>query len=355
MNIQSLLLASGIILTLFSCKPKSTDENVDFDKRPILVNLADNYILPGYNQLTIELTNLETTWNTFLGDQTQTNLTATQNAWLSANSSFQRVKAFDFGPAMDNGLLAALGTFPADTVQIATNISAGTYNLLTAENTDAIGFDALDYLLFKANALADLQTSSNTCTYVSDLISKMKSEALTVKNAWTTYRSTFIDGTSTASTAPFALLINTFCRDFELSKTAKIGIPIGMQSLGITQPVYFEARRSGKGKELLLASLESTQRIFKGMSLSGTANGTGFDDYLSAIEKSALATTIQSRLDYLISTPTSWSETIEQRMHSNNQSLVDYYNYMQGTVVYMKTDMASAFGVLITYQDNDGD
>lgn len=340
---------------VLSCKPKDKDNKADFDKRPIMENLANNYIIPGYDDLHINIVGLENAWLSFDASKTAQNLTLVQDAWLNANLSFQRVKAFDFGPAMSVGLLSAYGTFPTDTVQIASNITAGTYTLTTAENIDAIGFDALDYLLFRSDALTQFQNSAATCTYVGDLITKMKTEITTVKNDWVSYKSTFIDGTSNSSTAPFALLVNTLCRDFELNKTTKIGIPIGMQSLGIQQPVYLEARRSGKGKELLIESLKATKHIFSGFNLTGTANASGFDDYLIALDKAGLNTTIQTRLDYGIATPMSWSETIELRMQTNNQSLIDYYNYLQGTVVYMKTDMASAFGVLITYQDNDGD
>jgi hypothetical protein len=31
------------------------------------------------------------------------------------------------------------------------------------------------------------------------------------------------------------------------------------------------------------------------------------------------------------------------------------YNEVRNMVVYLKTDMPSALGILITYQDNDGD
>ena len=47
--------------------------------------------------------------------------------------------------------------------------------------------------------------------------------------------------------------------------------------------------------------------------------------------------------------------TLEQLMTSSPGTLENFYNYQQGSVIYMKTDMASAFGVLITYQDTDGD
>jgi len=40
----------------------------------------------------------------------------------------------------------------------------------------------------------------------------------------------------------------------------------------------------------------------------------------------------------------------------NQPSTLDaLYTKLQNLVVHFKTDMTSAFGVLITYQDNDGD
>jgi predicted lipoprotein len=140
-----------------------------------------------------------------------------------------------------------------------------------------------------------------------------------------------------------------------LAKTLKLGVPIGNQTLGIQQPHYLEAKRSGIGQQLLKVNIKTVHDVFQGMSYDGATNGQGYDDYLNVIEKSSLTSTINSRFEYMKSHPDSWSGGIEGMMTSNPQILTDFYNYMQGTVVYLKTDMSSSFGVLITYQDNDGD
>lgn len=348
-------LLTLIFFSISACKDKKTEEDVDFDKGPILTNLADNYIIPAYADLQTKVDNLAAQWNVFLADQTQPNLDATKQTWMDAVTSFHRVKLFDLGPAMTNGLAGALGTFPADTTQIKNNITAGSYNLLTAENVDAVGFDVLDYLFYRNNALSEITTSSNCRAYVTAIIGKMKAEVDAVVNGWNNgYRSTFIAGTSTSSTSPFALLINAFCKDYELAKSAQLGIPIGTQSLGIQQPHYLQARRSGIGKMLFQTNIQTVWDVFKGNLYNG-AEGQGFDDYLNAIEKSSLASTINSRFAYMSNQPSTWNGGIENMMASNPTELNNFYDYMQGTVVYLKTDMSSAFSVLITYQDNDGD
>nr|WP_294861555.1 imelysin family protein [uncultured Fluviicola sp.] len=345
------LLAALILIT--ACKKKK-EEDSEFDKGPIMVNMADNYIIPGYSDLKTKIYSLETSWNDFLADKTQSKLDLSKQAWIDANISFQHVKAFDFGPAMSANLVFSFGTFPCDTSQINSNIQTGGYDL-SSNNLDASGFDALDYLFYRAGSLTEFQNSASTCTYVSDIISKMKTEISTVVSGWSGYRATFVNGTSNESTSPFALLVNNLCKDFELCKTTKLGFPIGNHTLGIQQPNYLEARRSGLGKTLLIENIRGSRAIFYGLSLSGS-NGQGLDDYLNAIEdKASLSNTIASRFDYMLSTPASWNGTLEELMASSPNTLSEFYAYQQQSVIYMKTDMASAFGVLITYQDTDGD
>ncbi len=348
-----LLVASSLLIG--SCKNKDTDNKEEFDKGPVLQNLADQIILPGYDELQLKMNAFQQNWNAFLFDPVAGNFDAVKTSWTQASIAFQAVKMFEFGPAATVGLSAALGTFPADTTQIKSNINTGNYTLTTADNIDAIGFDALDYLFYRSNALVEIQINPSTQNYVTAVISKMKTEVDAVNNGWKTgYRETFIAGTGTSSTSPFSLLFNAFSKDFESTKTTKIGVPIGIQTLGIQQPHFLEARRSGIGSQLLLSNYTAAKNVFLGIGSNG-ANGQGFDNYLMALERSDLSATIETRFNYLINQPTTWSARIEDMMSSNPTELNNYYNYIQGTVVYIKTDMASAFGVLITYQDNDGD
>lgn len=347
----------GIFLTLclaVACKDKPTEDETVFEKKDILVNLADHWIGPRYEAFQQKMNTLNNAWNDFKLNPDQSKFVLVQDSWKDCYLAFQGVKIIDFGPAMSNGFVNALGTFPCDTNQIENNITAGTYTLGTVSNASAIGFAALDYLLFSPNAFSSLSSASNRQVYVTDLIAKMKQETDAVVAGWPSYRATFVDGTGTSSTSPFSQLVNAFCKDYEICKNAKLGIPIGKQSLGIQRPEYLEAPKSGLNKALMQENFIALQSLFLGQGVDGT-NGSGFDDYLEAIEKQSLRQTIETRFAYLTSTPTGWNENLAQLMLSNPSVLDDYYTYTQNTLVYLKTDMASAFGILITYQDNDGD
>jgi uncharacterized protein len=355
MKTKHFIIIASLTLPFVIVQCKDKEEAPDeFKKEGIMTNLADNYIIPGYAELETKLGDLAASWNVFASTPSQSNLDVVREDWKAANVSFHKVKPFELGPAMDISLNMALGTFPADTGQIEANVVAGTYDLTTVANSDAIGFESLDFLFFGNDALNKLTNSASRRTYVHDVIEKMQNEVVTVSNQWITYRATFIAGTGTSSTSPFSLMLNAICKDYELAKAAKLGIPIGTQSLGIQQPLYLEARRSGFGKTLLETNIQAIHHIFLGKSWNDI-NGQGYDDYLVALDKAALSSTIDSRFTYMDGQPAMWSGTIRDMMDSSPSTLTDFYNYMQGTVVYMKTDMASAFGVLITYQDGDGD
>ncbi len=354
MNVLKFTFALSIIgLAFIGCKDKDKKENPEFDKSPIMTNIADNDIIPNQNELKLRIDALSSAWITFSSDQSSTNFDDVKSKYLLCNEQYQLVKLFDLGPAMTNGLTMAFGVFPTDTAQIELNISSGSYDLSTADNVDTQGLDALDYLLFRNNAFAQMQVSANARLYVNDLINKLKGKISTVVSDWNTYRSEFIAGTSNSQTSPFSYLINSFIKDYEITKSTKLGIPLGKATLNVAKPLDFEAKWSGHSKILLQLSVAASSNLFHGIGTGG--DGSGFDDYLIAIDRSDLETSIHNQYAYLISEIGTWNDNLSQRLNADRPSLDSYYNYMSALVVNLKTDMPSAFGVVITYQDNDGD
>ena len=341
-------------LTLIGCKDKDKTEDPQFDRGPIMTNIADNYIIPNQVELKARVDQLSTAWNTFLADQSSSNFDAVKTVYISCAEQYQRIKMIDFGPAMNNSMTMAFGVFPTDTTQIALNISAGTYDLESVDNKDTQGLDALDYLLFKTNALTEVQSSSNTRMYISDLIAKLNTKISEVVTGWNTYRSEFIAGTGSSQTSAFSFLVNACVKDYEVTKSTKLGIPLGKATLNVAKPLEFEAKWSGHNKISLQIAVRAQSDLFHGISTSGV-DGQGFDDYLNAIGRTDICTSIHDQFEYLNSEIATWNDNLQQRLNTDRPSLDSYYDYMSALVVKLKTDMPSAFGVVITYQDNDGD
>jgi len=333
-----------------ACKKKTDDNNLtSFDRSSLLVNVADNVILPAITDFESKINALETDYIAFQGDRTSINMEVVKSSWKAAYLSWQSVKIFDFGPIRSVGFKGATGTFPTDTVKIQNNINSGSYNLATAANVDAIGLPAMDFLFYRDGALNYFIGNDAYTTYGLDVIQKIKNELSSIVSSWTPYRATFIIGTGDETTSSFSLFVNEFIRDYELAKNTKLGIPIGQQSLSIQQPQYIEARFSGISLEILLKNIESLEVVYNG------SVGVGFDDYLSSLDKGTLSTNIHIRFGDIKTKLNSMSGPLEEQMSTNTVDLDELYVLIQGQVINLKTDMASAFGTLITYQDNDGD
>lgn len=352
LRLVSLVLILSIAL---GCNKDADDPKPEFNKAALLSNISGEIILPSIAEFSADLNNLSASYSQFVVDKNQANLESLREQLKTAYLTWQTVKIFDFGPIRTNGIKSAIGTYPSDTAIIASNIAAGSYNLSSLGNVDAIGLSALDYLFFKQGALNELQTNANYLTYAEDVIAKMVAEFAVVTNQWSSYKATFDASTGTSSTSAFSEFVNEFNRDFELAKNAKIGIPLGKQSLGIQLPEYIEARYSGISLDLLEESIRALQKVYNGVGFTTGVDGQGFDDYLVHLEKSNLDATIDNGFTGIINKTVSFTNTLEQEMAVNVPELDVLYSLLQGHVVHIKTDMTSSFGVLITYQDNDGD
>lgn len=347
------------LITFSACKKKKEEEKEptpNFEKSTLLTNVGTNIILPGYELLYSKIETFETSYSLFIQDKTINNLSDARSAWKEAYLQWNKMMIYEFGPAMDYGLRAALGTFPTDTTKVLNNITNGGYVLGSVGNVDAVGFSVFDFLLFRFDALNYFQNNGTSYSnYGTEIIQKMKNEVSSVLSNWnSTYLNTFKTSTGTESTSSFSLFVNEFNRSYEISKWTKIGIPIGKQSLGIARPEYIEARNSAYSIDLLLQNMKAMKQIFNG-DTDNSSGGVGFDDYLNALDKATLTTSINSQFSSIISDIEAISATFEVTMNSSPQTLDALYTKVHNLTIAIKTDMAAAFGVMITYQDNDGD
>lgn len=343
------------VLTMASSCNKSPEEVTPFDKESLLINFSDNLIGPSLSMFQSTVNQLNTDYSAFQSSPTALNLETVRASWKEAYLAWQTVKCFDFGPMKTNGFKAATGTYPTDTAKIETNIANGSYSLSAASNIDAIGLHALDFFFYRSDALNYFVGNTAYSNYAGEVIAKVKSETDVIVSAWAAYAPTFKASTGTETTSAFSELVNEFNRDYETAKAAKLGVPIGKQSLGIQMPEYIEARNSGFSLQLLYQNILALKSYYNGNAFATGNSGVGFDDYLIHLDREPLHTTINTNFDGILAKIDSFSGTLEEEMAANPQGLDELYNLLQGQVISLKTDMTSAFGVLITYQDNDGD
>ena len=153
-------------------------------------------------------------------------------------------------------------------------------------------------------------------------------------------------------------MVNDLNFDYELIKNAKIGIPLGVQTLGIARPEYTEAYYAGISKALALENLRASRDVYRGRSLSGN-DGIGIDDFLEFLGAQHTNGTLHAAIMDQFAESESALSAVPDPLA---QSIVDApglvetaHSELQQHVVLYKTDMASALSVLITYASGDGD
>ena len=353
--------------TISSCD-KESNPTVNYDRRPLLENFADNLIIPGYASLLIQTQSLKTAVDAFIATTDQETLTALRGQWLESYRAYQRIGFFNFGPAEETFLNVSLNSFPTSKLKIDNNISSGTYDLSSVTNPDAKGFPALDYLLFGLGSddetLALYNSDGNAAkrkTYLSDILADMLNRISTVKTAWETtgsnYRETFLNRTGNDASSSIKLLVEGMVQYLERDiRDLKVGIPLGIRSLNVPIPNNAEALYAQESVTLAVESVTALQDLYHGKS---TTDGEGFDDYLTALNAryngASLNDAIKDQFSLTLQKVSQMPEPFSEAVEDNQAPIAAAYQELQKLTLLMKNDLPSAIGVTITYQDNDGD
>ena len=361
MNYKVLTSILFISLVLLSCSDDTTQPDEEIDKQALLVNYADNIIIPAFNELDENSNSLKSALDNFKQEYSTSNLEALRASYIQLATSWQSCSMFGFGPANDIQLRQAINTFPTDTVQIMENISSGSYSLAVSANFKAKGIPALGYLLYPTNVenLEDYFSDSKLLTYLTDVVSDIDNNISYVNSGWSDYREEFTTNLGNDAGSSLSIMINEYVFDYEIAKRAKVGIPSGI--FGSVLPYNFEAPHSNLSYVLLHENLLAYKRFLTGPANNDPDKTDNLKEYLNAISASRndseLSSLILEELDESIAMLGEFKDPMNEMVldPSGKEKIDALYKNMQEMVVLIKTDMTSAMGILISYQDNDGD
>ena len=343
---------------------KDPDSSADFDRAGMLINYADNLIVPRFEKLAVSAELLHSAAVDFSQGPNMEKLTALRNQLKSTRMVYQSCTTYDFGPAKDHAFRFILNTYPVNTGTIEGNISSGIYDLNTIENMTANGLPALEFLLFgnqkTDQEILDQFTSDsgfeNRQKYLVDVAIQVNTVSQLVKNEWVNgYAQVFKNSTGTSTGSSVSLLLNAIVLDFErYIRDGKIGIPLGVRSLGVAKPETVEAYYNDYSLDLFEESISQFSLTFNGISEDGT-NGLGLDDYLKNKGGTEIANSVQSQLNQISVKSDMLTGALSDEVVSNKLGVEQLYAELQKTIILLKVEMPSALSILITYQDTDGD
>lgn len=345
----------------------------NFDQKAFLTHLGGSIIAPAYLDLAEKTSELHTAIEAFVALPAPATLSHARSALLEARLSFQYCTPYQFGPAETLGLSSNLNVFPVDRTKIERNIESQSYNLEALSNNDAKGFPAIEFLLHgndKADIeiIAEFELNQAFGTYLLDVSALVQATAEGVSEMWSAeggdYLGEFTSDDALGADAGSSLgkLVNALNLSFERNtRDAKIGIPAGIRSLGIIIPEATEAFYAGYSVQLALANTRAFQMLFLGKTKAGV-DGLGLDDYLNARNaktatgtEQSLTEAIKQQFEVIFNGLEQLEDPLARQIETSNEPVQQVFAQMQQLAVLLKTDMASALGVVISYQDNDGD
>lgn len=370
-NWRGVWLVVAALIVVASCKKEKKDnsDETGLDRKPMLVNYADNYIVPAYTAMANSLAQLKTKVDAFVTSPDETKLNELKTACSEANLLWQRVDMLEFGPAEDVSLRMYINTYPVTVSKVEANISSGNFDLEPFGNKDAQGFPALDYLLngLAAGSAATLPyytsdvNAANRKQYLQSIVNKMVQKVQGVKEAWGSYRNTFVESTGTDVNSSLSKLVNAYVLYYErYLRSGKVGLPAGAMT-GTAVPEITESYYSPESANgYALTALQAFTRFYEGAAFDGSSTGSSMKDYLKSIgtkdeNGTLIADLVTTKLSEAESKLKAFSTPLKDGVKNNRPEVLGIYDALQQVVPLLKVDMVSAFGISITYTDNDGD
>jgi predicted lipoprotein len=368
------LFTIATVFILVACSSDDSDDsgnmgNDGFDRSAMLSNWADNIIIPRYENLNVELNAMVEAKNNFNADPSSTNFEALRASFRDTYKAWQYVEMFNVGMAESTNYIFQMNVFPTNTVDIQQNIDNQNYDLSSVNNNDAVGFPALDYMIYglaetDAEILAFYSSSSdaeNYKGYLSDLVDRMQVLTETIVEDWNNgYRDSFVDNTDNSATGSINLVVNDFIFYYEKGFRAnKFGIPAGNFSQN-PLPDRVEAYYSPDlSRTLAQEAMRSIQTFFNGVNFESGTDGVGLTDYLNFLntikESDDLSSLINNQLNEAETKIATLNESLAEQVETNNVAMTETFDTIQEAVILLKVDMLQALDIRVDFVDADGD
>lgn len=358
-------------LSVLKSEPSSDNSNsesqISFDHQKMLINWADNIIMPSILNFESSLSELKEIASSFVNTPSSDGLSSIREVWLKSFLKWQHIEMFNIGVAEEIYYKNRINLYPANVNRIENNILNQNYDLNQSSNFSSQGFNGLDYLLFGIGKNEDEIISKyssenlNYSKYLTDLIDKMIELTTDVKNGWNDeYREDFINSTDNTSTSSINKLINDFVNYFEKGYRAnKIGIPAGIWS-NSSLPDRVEAYH-GKiySKTLALEATVAIDNFFNGRHSNDIESSGlsifGYLNYIESDQDEKLAAKINEQLKKIKVKLGELDTNFSEQVSIDNNFMLTTYDVIQANVVLLKVDMLQKLNISIDYVDADGD
>ncbi|MBN8466820.1 peptidase M75 [Corallococcus exiguus] len=204
------LLVGGALL-MGACGDDD-DTNLESLDQELVVNFADNVVVPTYNLLATRMIELDAAALALKNAPSATTLKGAQDAWFAARVPWEQSESFLFGPVDSNGWDPAMDSWPVNRTDL--DAVLGNNDTLSQQYVSNLaetqkGFHTTEYLLFgEGQVKKPEEFNARQFEYLLALTAELKTVSGNLAASWTTgvngqapYRDTLATAGTSGNTA----------------------------------------------------------------------------------------------------------------------------------------------------------
>lgn len=353
--ISAILTVTFIVLAACS---GSTRSEKNFDRTPLLSNLVDNVIIPGYRNLSTNNGELINSIKIFNANITPENLNQIRAAWKEARLSWKAVEAFNFGPIDTRFLHTKMDVFPVSSRSIEDAVVRydGSDKYIVRVASTGRGYGAIEYLIYAETdeKIMDSFSDGNRKSYLLALAENLKENIDVVLSDWNgKYADEFKANIGNDVSSSMSLFANALILHVEEIKNLKLETPMGLRTNSDPIPTLVESPIANFSAEFIVQNMNTVAKAFTG------SEGIGLDDYLNELgiedgNGNRLSDEIRVKIQECSALASS-IDNLSDSIASKDQKVMKLRSVLKELITLLKADMMSQLGLIITFSSSDGD
>ena len=351
------------LLSLLSCQKPSMQQNDTFDRGVSLRFMAENIIIPAWENYHSATEDLVEVNNEFAQNPSNYSLNNFREKFKIAWLAWQDVSMFDIGKAEELKVRNYTNLYPTNIDLINEHILTSDVDLSLPSTYAAQGFPALDYLLYGLDSDEQIVVSlseDDVLHYLSLLTDKLHAMSSKVLDDWQGgYKDDFIRNDGSSATSSYDKVVNDFLVYYEkYLRAGKVGIPAGVFSTS-TIPSNTEAYYSSISNDLFERGFQSTTNFFNGRAYDSENVGPSLLNYIKHIQDISNLSDISEQINANWDNVSSLQATIEldfaSQILEDNVRMLELFDALQANVILLKVDMLQMLNIQVDFVDADGD
>ncbi|MCB9426544.1 MAG: imelysin family protein [Flavobacteriales bacterium] len=322
-------------------------------------NTASNEVRRLSEVFVLETKELESLANEFTTSATLDNLKALKEQWLKTLKVWKQLELYNVGAIEDSFIHFEINRWPTNPSLIEEKIAEENVineSLIASSGSSSKGISAMEYLLFYPSdetALLSKYTVETNHTgrtlYLKALAENLVLKAEKLASDWKQNEEVFIANLSGGLDDSQNQLANAMIGLLEEMIIKKIGNP-----LGDAKVESLEAHYSHNSAVIVQEHLIVLERCYLGDFVEGQ-KGLGFEDFLIEIQRSDIDSAIKNQFAVCKQKMQGMTQPFEVQIEGNPLQMAELKDELTKLHTLLKTDMASAIGIVLTIGDSDGD